>query len=1394
MKKLTIFLMLFIATLALNAQVANKKSQKVKNTISAAVTFKVTVPAGTNQCWIVGSFNGWNNNLNQMTKVDSTHFTITMDAALWNVGVTINNLEYKYLSGGGDWAYVEKDAQGNELLSNRKYTDSNGIDVVAKWAATYNPNILPLPLRLNITVTTPAGTKECYIVGNFNNWVGPMAPVDSIKMNKLMTHPNGQVVFTKQIVTPDANKLLYHFCSGPDWSYEQLSPVGDYKYPEINPVVTAWRAVYDPAKTGTIKIKATVPAGTKNVWIQGSYLGWDMAKAVPGIKNPDGTFSFSVPNVLSIEYKLYNKPDWNYCETDSTGIERQNRTASYPTDSIKNIKVFGWKQKVDSIIDNIAPTAPSGLKNTVPTTNSFYLSWNAATDNVGVVGYEVYKDSVYCGITSMLGLNINNLVAGKTYKMTVKAVDAAGNKSLASQPLFVTTLPNIVNNITFNVTVPKGTYQCWIVGNFNGWNNNLNQMARVDSTHFRFTLDLASLPMGLSKDSIRYKFCSGGGNWAYVEKNATGGDIIDRYYTPADVVSSWALIYNPTVVPLEGDALIMLNAPVAVKVCYIVGTFNNWAIPTDSTLMFRKIENNDSVLFTIRVHTKDLNTLQYKFCAGPGWEYAQTSEPNFIYPPDKSVVTVSVKAFNKIYDPTKTGNIKIKATVPLGTRNVWLNGSHIGWDMTKAVAGKKNLDGTFSFLVPNVLSVQYKLYNKPDKGYFEVDTTGVERQNRVANYPADSVINIKVFGWKFKVDSIVDNIAPTVPTGLMSSAITSNSFNLTWNPSSDNMAVVGYKVFKDSVLFGSTPSTSINIIGLLSGKTYKMTVKAFDALGIISAASMPLLVTTTNVGTNRLTFNVTVPVGTNQCWVVGNFNNWNNNINRMNKVDQFHYSITLNIDSLPVKVSKDSVEYKYLSGGGDWAYVEKDSLGLEVPNRKYSITNGMDVVAKWATIYNPEIPAEPKDVTINVLTPAGTKECYIVGTFNAFAGPTAPNCKMTKITENPDGKVVFGITIHSDDVNKLAYRFCSGPEWTYEQNMPLGDYRYPEVAPIVYSWKAIYDPAKTGTIKIKANVPTGTKRVWIVGSYLGWDMTKAVEGIKNTDNTFSFVVPNALVIEYRLYNKPDWLYPEVDLTGVERPNRIASYPTDSMTNITVQRWKMNADSIAANGINVIVNGGGYVNENNVKLTSGGFLTVNAGGTKTFTFTPNGPQFELASVLYNDVEVKSQIVGGSFITPPVNGNFTLVVTYKIRQYKISLKSAESGVVNLICEYWFKPTFEFVAAEGWKVNTIMYNNQDVTNAYMNKTFIIPPVYNDVIINVSFQTTTMLAMPSSGRVKVFTNMSDIIIDGTTPNEMIRLYTADGAQLHVLRSEGERLVIPVQPGTIYLIKTQSKTFKVIM
>ncbi|WP_309642167.1 reprolysin-like metallopeptidase [Flavobacterium sp.] len=89
--------------------------------------------------------------------------------------------------------------------------------------------------------------------------------------------------------------------------------------------------------------------------------------------------------------------------------------------------------------DTVAPTAPtlSASGTTQTTTN---LSWSGATDNVGVTGYDIYKDAVLIGSTSGTTYNVSGLTNSTTYVFTVKAKDAAGNVSAASNAVSVTTL------------------------------------------------------------------------------------------------------------------------------------------------------------------------------------------------------------------------------------------------------------------------------------------------------------------------------------------------------------------------------------------------------------------------------------------------------------------------------------------------------------------------------------------------------------------------------------------------------------------------------------------------------------------------------------------------------------------------------------------------------------------------------------------------------------------------------------------------------------------------------------------------------------------------------------------------------------------------------------------
>jgi len=90
-----------------------------------------------------------------------------------------------------------------------------------------------------------------------------------------------------------------------------------------------------------------------------------------------------------------------------------------------------------------------------------------------------------------------------------------------------------------------------------------------------------------------------------------------------------------------------------------------------------------------------------------------------------------------------------------------------------------------------------------------------------------------------------DTIPPSVPTGLTGTAVSAAQINLTWNASTDNVAVTSYQVYLNDAMIANTPATSFQHTGLTAGTTYNYRVSAADAVPNYSAwTATPVSVTT----------------------------------------------------------------------------------------------------------------------------------------------------------------------------------------------------------------------------------------------------------------------------------------------------------------------------------------------------------------------------------------------------------------------------------------------------------------------------------------------------------------------------------------------------------------------
>jgi hypothetical protein len=88
---------------------------------------------------------------------------------------------------------------------------------------------------------------------------------------------------------------------------------------------------------------------------------------------------------------------------------------------------------------------------------------------------------------------------------------------------------------------------------------------------------------------------------------------------------------------------------------------------------------------------------------------------------------------------------------------------------------------------------------------------------------------------------VSDTEAPEQPTGL-TAKVKGQRVELSWSPTTDNVAVTGYDVYRDGSIIGASPGTRFADYTVESGLAYQYAVLALDAAGNRSPMSSPLTV------------------------------------------------------------------------------------------------------------------------------------------------------------------------------------------------------------------------------------------------------------------------------------------------------------------------------------------------------------------------------------------------------------------------------------------------------------------------------------------------------------------------------------------------------------------------
>jgi chitodextrinase len=158
----------------------------------------------------------------------------------------------------------------------------------------------------------------------------------------------------------------------------------------------------------------------------------------------DLSWDASTDNVGVTDYEVYQ--DGNLIATVATttyqvtGLTNGTSYAFYviTRDAANNSSAQSNTIDVNTL-DTEDPTAPTNLVASNITVTTVDLNWTAASDNVGVTGYDVYQDGNLISTVGTTSYQVTGLSASTSYSFYIIARDAVGNSSVQSNTVSITT-------------------------------------------------------------------------------------------------------------------------------------------------------------------------------------------------------------------------------------------------------------------------------------------------------------------------------------------------------------------------------------------------------------------------------------------------------------------------------------------------------------------------------------------------------------------------------------------------------------------------------------------------------------------------------------------------------------------------------------------------------------------------------------------------------------------------------------------------------------------------------------------------------------------------------------------------------------------------------------------
>ncbi len=449
--------------------------------------------------------------------------------------------------------------------------------------------------------------------------------------------------------------------------------------------------------------------------------------------------------------------------------------------------------------DTTPPSMPTGLAATV-TTTTITLSWNAAGDNLAVVGYGVYLGGAHIGSAGGQSFSFTGLACGKSYSIGVDAYDASSNRSGVASvdattgacPIADTSAPSSPSAFEAAGTTETSVDLSWNASADN-----------VGVAGYTVYLDAATVANTTSTSVSVHGLPCGKKHTFSIDAYDGAGNRSSKTQMAADTKPCPARDTSPPSVPTSLAAGTVTQNSITLT----------WGASTDNVGVAgygvyngaSHLGNTSSTTFTVSGlscgSSYTLSVDAYD-AAGNRSAKAQLNVPTAACPAADTTPPTAPTAL------VASGATQTTLTLSWGPSS----------DNVAVTGYGRYRDGS---LLSNGTS---RSFTFSDLTCGKAYTLAVDAYDAAGNRSSKASLTAATA-------ACPDTQAPSVPSALGASDASQNSITLSWSASSDNVGVTGYGRYRNNSLVSSGTGTSFTFTGLACGTSYTLGVDAYDAAG-----------------------------------------------------------------------------------------------------------------------------------------------------------------------------------------------------------------------------------------------------------------------------------------------------------------------------------------------------------------------------------------------------------------------------------------------------------------------------------------------------------------------------------------------------------------------------------